>query len=367
MMRMAAVGGRNDLHQCRLHGIRGFTWSKTGAIRHPEDMSINRAGFMAKHHIEDHIGGLSANAGQRFERFAALRHGTTMLAQQQFGQRHDIFGFGVEQADGLDMVDQFFKPQRQHLFRCLYFFEQASGRFVDALIGRLCREHHCHKQLIGITIVKLGFRFGISGAQELEKRLDAFGTPATRHFQFYRLCHLVPFARRAYRFSSTTMDSTAPQLHLIFTPNRSLGPRGFAILMSVTASLAGLISLRFLLLSTKAWPIALLMGLDVLLLYLAFRANYRSATEREELWLDSARLNVRQRGRNGDERTFQLNPHWVKVELQELNEFQNRLHLISHGRKYTIAAFLSPHERVEIGEAIQSVLLRLKSISRNAY
>jgi uncharacterized membrane protein len=163
------------------------------------------------------------------------------------------------------------------------------------------------------------------------------------------------------------MEQPSPLLHLVFTPNRSLGPRGFAILMSVTTVLGALIALRFLLLSSKAWPIAIFMCIDVILLYWGFRINYRSATQREDLWLDARTLDVRQRANNGSETTFQLNPHWVKVELEELNEFQNQLHLVSHGRKYQIAALLAPHERVEICAAIQSALLRLKSISRSAY
>jgi uncharacterized membrane protein len=163
------------------------------------------------------------------------------------------------------------------------------------------------------------------------------------------------------------MSQPTPLLHLVFTPNRSLGPRGFAILMSVTAVLGALIALRFLLLSSKAWPIAIFMCLDVMLLYWAFRLNYRSATQREDLWLDAKTLDVRKRDRNGSETTFQLNPHWVKVELQELNEFQNQLHLVSHGRKYTIAALLAPHERVEICAELQSALLRLNSMSRSVY
>ncbi len=163
------------------------------------------------------------------------------------------------------------------------------------------------------------------------------------------------------------MATTAPLLHLVLTPHRSLGPRGFAVLMSVTAVLAALISLRFLLLSTKAWPVALFMCLDVVVLYWAFRVNYRSATEREDVWLDSKTLDVRQRARNGSEQVISLNPHWVKVELRVLNEFQNQLQLISHGRTLAIGSFLAPHERIEIGDEIQSALLRLKSMSRTEY
>jgi uncharacterized membrane protein len=163
------------------------------------------------------------------------------------------------------------------------------------------------------------------------------------------------------------MDQPAPLLHLIFTPHRSLGPRGFAILMSVTGALGGLIALRFLLLSSKAWPIAIFMCLDVVLLYWAFRVNYRSATQREDVRLDANSLDVRQRASNGDETRFQLNPHWVKVELQELNEFQNQLFLVSHGRKYRIAMCLAPHERTEICLELQSALRGLNNMSRMSY
>jgi uncharacterized membrane protein len=162
------------------------------------------------------------------------------------------------------------------------------------------------------------------------------------------------------------MTTTPPLLHLVLTPHRSLGPRGFAILMSVTTFLCAFIALRFLMLSSKAWPVAVFMALDLALLYWAFRANYRSATEREDIWLDSKLLDVRQRARSGAETHITLNPHWVKVELEELNEFQNRLCLVSHGQTYSIGTFLAPHERADICEALQSALARLKSMSRSA-
>jgi uncharacterized membrane protein len=162
------------------------------------------------------------------------------------------------------------------------------------------------------------------------------------------------------------MAQTAPLLHLVLTPHRSLGPRGFAILMSVTTGLCALIALRFLMFSSKAWPVAVFMCLDVVLLYWAFRTNYRSATEREDIWLDSKLLDVRQRARNGDETHTSLNPHWVRVELEELNEFQNRLFLVSHGRKLAIGHFLAPHERTDICDELQSALARANSMSRSA-
>jgi uncharacterized membrane protein len=162
------------------------------------------------------------------------------------------------------------------------------------------------------------------------------------------------------------MTKTVPLLHLVLTPHRSLGPRGFAILMSVTTLLCSFIALRFLMLSSKAWPVAIFMMLDILLLYGAFRLNYRSATEREDIWLAYHTLDVRQRARNGTETCTTLNPQWVRVDLEVLNDFQNRLSLVSHGRRLAVGQFLAPHERTEICETLQSALARLKSMSRSA-
>ena len=61
----------------------------------------------------------------------------------------------------------------------------------------------------------------------------------------------------------------------VLTPNRSLSPKGFLIFMLVLGSLSFTIGLYFL--SAGAWPIFGFMGLDVLLVYWAFRVNFRSA------------------------------------------------------------------------------------------
>lgn len=58
-------------------------------------------------------------------------------------------------------------------------------------------------------------------------------------------------------------------------PHRSLGRRGFRLLL-LFSGLACLVYGGFFL-ATGAWPVGLFFGLDFLLLYAAFRANYRAA------------------------------------------------------------------------------------------
>lgn len=74
-------------------------------------------------------------------------------------------------------------------------------------------------------------------------------------------------------------------------PHRSLGRRGFRLLL-ILSGFACLIYGGFFF-ATGAWPIGLFFGLDFLLLYIAFRANYRAAKAREEVSVSRTSLSIR--------------------------------------------------------------------------
>src|SRR5215470_12384369 len=59
----------------------------------------------------------------------------------------------------------------------------------------------------------------------------------------------------------------------ILRPHRSLGPTGFLILMSLVATVGFAAGVTFLLIG--AWPVFGFCGLEVVLLYVCFRLNYR--------------------------------------------------------------------------------------------
>ena len=65
------------------------------------------------------------------------------------------------------------------------------------------------------------------------------------------------------------------------TPNRSLSPRGFAILMVAVCGVGCVAGLAFFL--AGAWPVMGFFGLDVALIYLAFRISFRRAAMHESL------------------------------------------------------------------------------------
>src|SRR5437764_7867557 len=141
----------------------------------------------------------------------------------------------------------------------------------------------------------------------------------------------------------------------VLTPHRSLGPLGFVLLMSLLSGLSFAAGLVFYLIG--AWPIVGFLGLDVLLVYLAFRANYRAATAYETLVMTPSELLFRKVNHRGAVAEWKLNPVWVRLDRQIHGEFGiQRLFLVSHGRRVPIAGFLGPDEKASFATALARAL-----------
>jgi uncharacterized membrane protein len=141
----------------------------------------------------------------------------------------------------------------------------------------------------------------------------------------------------------------------VLYPHRSLPPQGFMLLMLVLSVVSFAAGVSFVLLG--AWPILGYFGLDVLLVYLAFRASYRSARMHEWVRLTEDTLTVERVGQRGERRRWQFQPFWLRVVLEERNE-TNRLVLTSHGRELVVGGFLAPAERRNLAVALKEALNR---------
>src|ERR1700677_658502 len=145
----------------------------------------------------------------------------------------------------------------------------------------------------------------------------------------------------------------------VITPHRSLGPTGFLIFMLVIGGLSFVCGMFFVMLG--AWPIFGFFGLDVFLVYWAFRANYRAARAYEEVTVTASELTVRQVSHHGRVREWTLNPLWVKLERIVHEEFGiQRLFLVSRGQRLPIAAFLGPGEKASFAHALSNAISEAK-------
>jgi uncharacterized membrane protein len=141
----------------------------------------------------------------------------------------------------------------------------------------------------------------------------------------------------------------------VITPHRSLSQTGFVILMAALGAISFIAGMVFLL--AGAWPVFGFFGLDVLLIYWAFRANYRAADAYEEVEVTSSKLTIRKVSARGQARQWTLNPLWVRLEKVTDEDFGlQRLSLVSRGKRLAIASFLGPKEKESFARALDEAL-----------
>lgn len=155
--------------------------------------------------------------------------------------------------------------------------------------------------------------------------------------------------------SGNAQDLEPTLFSAIITPHRSLSGTGFLILMSAFGVVSFAAGMMFLLMG--AWPVFGFFGLDVLLVYWAFRLNYRSARAYEEVMVTPSELRVRKVSPRGKVAEWSLNPLWVRLDRDSHEEFGiERLFLVSRGRKLPIGGCLSPPEKESFAAALGAAI-----------
>lgn len=148
----------------------------------------------------------------------------------------------------------------------------------------------------------------------------------------------------------------------VLHPHRSLSPVGFLILMVLLAGVSFTMGIMFLL--AGAWPVFGFFGLDVLLVYIAFRANYRSGMVYETLRLTADDFTVRRVLPDGRAKSWRFQPYWLRVEMDNPPRTDSKLRLRSHGKALVIGSFLTPLERLEVAQALRAALRRNRAYDR---
>ncbi|MEM9441894.1 MAG: DUF2244 domain-containing protein [Pseudomonadota bacterium] len=140
-----------------------------------------------------------------------------------------------------------------------------------------------------------------------------------------------------------------PVFQAVLYPNRSLGGKGFTILMGAIIAVGVLVGGAFAL--AGAWPVSGFLGLDVFLLYLAFRWSFRDSSRADFIRVDACGLNVRRVLPNGKSKEWRFETAWVQVILEN-----RRLLIRSHGNELAIGAFLTQQERASLADALNGAL-----------
>lgn len=143
-------------------------------------------------------------------------------------------------------------------------------------------------------------------------------------------------------------------LEIVLYPNPPLGQRGFVALMLGLGALTSLLGTGFWLVG--AWPVTGFLGLDLVLLWAAFRIVRRRARRHERVRLDPSGLEVARVGADGRTASWRFEPHWVRVEIDRPPRRDSLITLSSHGRSLRFGALITPEERVEVADTLRGAL-----------
>lgn len=153
---------------------------------------------------------------------------------------------------------------------------------------------------------------------------------------------------------SRKRGNEVPVFEAELRPHRSLSPLGFLLLMAAVSVICFTAGLAFV--AMGAWPVFGFLGLDVALLYFAFRLNYRSGRLVETIYLNDRELVVTRRFPGGRVREWRFVPYWVRVSLESPLSHDSKLVLSSHGRHIQLGDFLTPEERQEVAAKLRTAL-----------
>ncbi|MEM1377150.1 MAG: DUF2244 domain-containing protein [Pseudomonadota bacterium] len=145
----------------------------------------------------------------------------------------------------------------------------------------------------------------------------------------------------------------------ILVPHRSMTAGGFAALMTVFIGLCASNAAFYYFLG--AWPVAIFMAIDVIILYVAIKLSYRAGRRTEEVLLDRGSLTVRKTEPNGKRREHTFKTIFARFHVDRDDEFGiTRMQIRGEGVTSTIGSFLNPDDKESFANAFQQALATAK-------
>jgi uncharacterized membrane protein len=148
--------------------------------------------------------------------------------------------------------------------------------------------------------------------------------------------------------------------HAVRTPPSSFTRRGFRWMVAL--AMFGALLPTALAVSLGAWPVLGFLGGEIALVLglVAWHAR-RSARVSETLLLVGDRFVIARCDARGQRDSIELDPYWLRVQLEERPEGPGRLLLLQRGRETEIGRSLGAEDRRALAESLRDALGRYRS------
>ena len=141
-------------------------------------------------------------------------------------------------------------------------------------------------------------------------------------------------------------------------PNRSLSPKAYLLVMLLIISISFIAGILFV--SMGAFPVLGFFGLDALLIWLAFRSNFRALKQETHVRVSAETIDLSHH-RPGQKSVHVVLPTcFTRLELSQAPRRPSELRLSYRDQSWVIGRFLTPSERRDFRQALESAILQAR-------
>lgn len=144
----------------------------------------------------------------------------------------------------------------------------------------------------------------------------------------------------------------------VLTPNRSLSPRAFTVVMAVVGGMSFIAGLSFV--SLGAFPVIGFFGLDALAIWLAFRWSFRSLKQETRVRVTAEQIDLVHAQPGKPPREASLPTAFTRVSLDFPERRPSELRLAHGGKAWIIGRFLTPAERKSLKSALETAIWKAR-------
>ena len=98
-----------------------------------------------------------------------------------------------------------------------------------------------------------------------------------------------------------------------------------------------------------------------MLVYLAFKQNFRGSRRYETVQLTDKTLTAERIAPSDKRERWRFQPYWLQIKIEDNPASDSTLVLRSHGRVVEIGSFLTTDEKVDLANALCNELTKLRA------
>jgi len=144
----------------------------------------------------------------------------------------------------------------------------------------------------------------------------------------------------------------------VLYPNRSLPNAGFVAVMSVIIVANALFGAYFY--AIGAWPVIGFWGLDVLLVWLAFKLSSRQGRLCERVRVSRSDIWVARVLPSGHESRWRMQPAWTQIRIDDPVRHESQIEVSTKGETLILGGFLSPGDRADFARALSRAVASVR-------